>query len=100
MSILRIAIGVLIGACLLWCALALAVRFPRAAAACILWLFGAGLSCLVFQGVRRGVIHARRSRYERFSNPFAFWFYIVFYSLLGVLAFGCGVYCVMNPQLR
>src|SRR5580765_6330931 len=98
MSLLRIAVGVLIGIGLLVGALGLAMRFPRAVAVVFLWLFGTGMLYVVIVGVQRGTISARRSRYERRTSPFSFWFYIAFYLLLGGLAFGCGVYCMTNPQ--
>jgi hypothetical protein len=62
-------------------------------------LFGAGLLYLVTDGLRRRVICARRSRYERDASPFSYWFYILFYSLLGVLALGLGAYCLVIRQL-
>jgi hypothetical protein len=99
MSILRITFGVLIGGGLLAGALWLAVQFPRAAAAVFLWLFGAGLVYLVTEGLHRGAICARRSRYERSSSPFSYWFYVLFYSLLGILALGTGAYCLMAHRL-
>jgi hypothetical protein len=99
LSILRITVGALIGVCLLAGALWLAVQFPRAAAAVVLWLFGAGLLYLVTEGLRRGAICARRSRYERSGSPFSYWFYILFYSLLGILALGFGAYCLMAHRL-
>jgi hypothetical protein len=98
MSLLRVAVGVLIGGGLLVGLLALAMRFPLAAAVVVLWFFGTGLLYLVIVGLQRGAISARRSHYERRTSPFSFWFYIVFYLLLGALAFGFGVYCMTNPQ--
>jgi hypothetical protein len=99
MSIVRLSVGVLIGACLLGGALWLAAQFPRVTAAVLLWFFGAGLLYLVKEGLRSRVIGARSSRYERDSSPFSYWFYISFYSLLGVLALGLGVYCLIIPRL-
>ena len=99
MSILRITLGVLIGVCLLAGAMWLAVQFPRVTAAGLVWLFGGGLLYLVKEGLHSRVISARRSRYERDISPFSYWFYISFYSLLGVLALGLGAYCLIIPRL-
>ena len=99
MSIIRIIVGTLIGVCLLAGALWLAMQFPRAAAVVVLLLFGTGLLYLVMQGLRRGSISARRSRYERGVSPFSYWFYILLFSLLGMLALGCGVYCLVSPRM-
>ena len=98
MSIIRIVIGTLIGVGLLTGLLWLASQFPRVAASVALWLFGAGLLYLVTDGLRSGTIFARRSRYERSGSPFSYWFYILFYSLLALLALGCGVYCLLMPR--
>ena len=98
MSLLRILVGVVIGAALLAGALALALQFPRAAAVVVLWLFGVGTLYWVILGLRRGAMSVRRSRYERRANPVSFWFYIIFYSVLAGLAMAYGVYCMMNPQ--
>jgi hypothetical protein len=98
MSILRVVIGTLIGAGLLAGLLWLASQFPRVAAFVALWSFGAGLLYLVTDGLRKRTIFARRSRYERDGSPFSYWFYILFYSLLAMLALGCGVYCLLMPR--
>jgi hypothetical protein len=97
MSIARILVGTLAGAGLLAGLLVAAVRFPSIA---LLAMFGAAGSFLCFvayHGLRTGTIGAgKRSRYERGAQPWGFWFYVLFYALLGAAVFGYGVYGVLH----
>jgi hypothetical protein len=99
MSIVRIFLGVIIGGGAVAGLLAAAVRFPMVALFLMFGGAGVGLFLLAWHGMKTGVIHARRSRYERRANPFAFWFYISFYTLIGAVVFGYGVYCVIHPLM-
>ena len=99
MSIIRIILGVIVGCGLVAGLLAAAVRFPRAA---MFVMFGAGggaILAVAFQGLRTGVIGAKRSKYERSANPLGYWFYISFYALLGIVVFGFAVCRLLYPEI-
>jgi hypothetical protein len=59
---------------------------------------------MIFGGLRRGVISinakASISVYDRRQNPFAFWFYIFLFFIVGLLAYGAGIYILFHPSLR
>ena len=104
MSLLRIICGVLIGIGCIVGLVFLAGQFPAAASR--IWFmilsFGSGGLFLWFvvRGLRLGVIPASRfTRYERSVSPFHFWFYILFYSLVGTLLLAVGVCSILAPNL-
>ena len=97
MSIVRIIFGVIVGGCTLAGLLVAAARFPRVAMFVMFGAAGGFILLVAYDGLRTGVIGAKRSRYERSANPLGFWFYISFYALIGALVFGYGVYCVLHP---
>src|SRR5262245_6211442 len=99
MSILRIALGVIVGCCILAGLLAGAVKFPAVAGFLMFGAAGGGIFFMACHGLGTGVISARRSRYERSSSPVGFWFYVLFYALIGVIIFGFGVYLALQPLL-
>jgi hypothetical protein len=98
-SIVRILIGVIVGGGILAALLVAAVRFPAVAGFLMFGTAGCGLLYVAYHGLRTGIISARRSRYERTSSPLGFWFYILFYALIGTFVFGYGVYSVLHPVL-
>jgi hypothetical protein len=57
---------------------------------------------MIIGGLRRGVISinakASISVYDRRQNPFAFWFYILLFSIVGLLAYGVGIYILFHPS--
>ena len=97
MSIIRILLGVIVGGCIVAGLLAAAVRFPAPAGFLFFGSAGAFILWVAYDGLRTGVIGAKRSRYERSANPFGYWFYIAFYALIGTVVFGYGVYCLLHP---
>src|SRR6266542_4244891 len=97
MSIIRIMFGVIIGGCIVAGLLIGAVRFPRVG---MVGMCGAGAGLVLwvaYDGLRTGVIGAKRSRYERDSSPWGFWFYISFYTLIGAVVIAYGVYYLLHP---
>jgi len=98
-SISRILLGVIVGACILAALLAAAVRFPAVVGFLMFGAAGCGILFVAYRGLRTGIISARRSRYERNASPLGFWFYILFYALIGTFVFGYGVYSVLHPVL-
>jgi len=99
MSIIRILLGVIVGGCIVAGLLAAAVRFPALAGFVFFGSAGAFILWVAYDGLRTGVIGAKRSRYERSSCAWGFWFYISFYTLLGTVVLGYGVYCVLHPMI-
>lgn len=99
MSILRIVIGVVIGGSILAGLLAAAMRFPSVAMFVMFGTGGGVVLVVAYHGLRTGIIRAKRSRYERSASPFGFWFYILFYSLVGGVVLGYGIYCLFHPEL-
>ena len=99
MSIVRILLGVIVGGCILAALLVAAVRFPTVAGFLMFGAAGCGLLYVAYRGLRTGLVSARRSRYTRTESPFGFWFYIVFYALIGALVFGYGLYAMLLPVL-
>ncbi len=98
MSLLRIIIGVLIGACFLAGALAAAVRFPATAIFLMFGSIGIFILYMAFRGLRSGVIWSRRSRYERSTSPFGFWFYVLFFTFFGAFICAAGIYYLITPH--
>ena len=98
-SIIRIVSGVIVGGCLLAGLLAAAMRFPTVAAFVMFGGIAAFILYMAYDGFRTGVIHAKRSRYERGSTPFGYWFYVSFYALIGAVVFGYALYSVLGPLL-
>ena len=99
MAIVRIISGVIVGGCLLAGLLAAAMRFPIVAAFVLFGGIAVFILFMAYDGLRTGVIQAKRSRYERCSNPFGFWFYVSFYTLIGALVFGYALYSVLGPLM-
>jgi hypothetical protein len=99
MSIVRILLGVILGGCIVVGLLAAAVRFPAVAGFLFFGAAGCGILYVPYRGLRTGIVSARRSRYERSASPLGFWFYILFYALIGTFVFGYGVYSVLHPML-
>ena len=97
MSLLRILLGVLVGAAVVAGLIWGAMQFPSVAMFAMFGGGGAAFVYLAYRGVRRGTISARRSRYERHANTAAFWFYVSFYAFVGTLVFAYGVYCLVDP---
>jgi hypothetical protein len=104
MSLLRIICGVLIGIGFIIGLVFLAGEFPTAAGR--IWFmiltFGSGGLFLWFvvRGLRLGVTTVGRSaRYERSVSPFHFWFYILFYLVVGALLLVVGAYSILAPDL-
>ena len=98
MSIIRIIIGVIVGGCIVAGLIAAATRFPAVAGFIMFSAAGTGLLAVSYQGLRTGVVGARRSKYERGVNPFGYWFYISFYASIGFLIFGFAVCALFFPQ--
>jgi len=104
MSLLRIICGVLIGIGFIIGFVFLAGQFPAAAGR--IWLmiliFGSGGLFLWFvvRGLRLGVTSVGWStRYERGGSPLHFWFYILFYLLVGTLLLAFGACSILVPDL-
>jgi len=97
MSIIRIIFGLIVGGCILAGLLVAAVRFPSVAMFVMFAAAGSFILWVAYHGLRTGIIGAKRSRYERSANPLGFWFHILFYTLVGALVFGYGVYNVFHP---
>jgi hypothetical protein len=97
-SVIRILLGVVIGIGIAAALLGAAMQHP--AVAMLVMTGGAGglLLWVAGRGLRRGHIAARRSRYLRKEQPAGFWFYVVFYALLGALLVGYGVWCCIDPR--
>jgi hypothetical protein len=57
-----------------------------------------------FDALRQGVISinakASISVYDRRRNPFGFWFYILLFMLIGLMAFGMAFYFLLHPHLH
>jgi hypothetical protein len=96
MTVVRIILGVAVGSCIIAGLLAAAVHFPSAAMFLMFGAFGGFILWVAYDGLRTGITGARRSRYERRANPFGFWFYILFYGLVGALVLGYGLYCLLH----
>ena len=103
MSLLRIALGVLVGIGILVGAAFLAKQFPVAAGRVWFMTLGLGVGTLLLSVVRSslrsGVCGGRRTSYHRSASPIHFWFYIVFYSFLGAIFVAFGVSSVVAPHL-
>ena len=103
MSLLRIIFGVLVGIGFFVGLAFLGKQFPTAASR--IWVmflgFGSGglFVWLVFRGLRLGVTGGRFTRYERSVSPFHFWFYILFYSLMGMFLLAVGACSILAPHL-
>lgn len=102
-SLLRIVFGVLVGIGFLAGLAFLGRRFPTAAARVWLMFLGLGsgglLIWLAARDLRLGVTGRRFTRYERGVSPFHFWFYILFYSLLGIFLLAVGACSILAPHL-
>ncbi len=98
MSIARILIGVIVGSCILAGLLVAAMRYPALAMFVMFGTAGSAILLMAHHGLRTGSIRARRSRYERGANPVGYWFYISFYTLIGIVVFGYAVYCLVHPE--
>src|SRR4029077_2807188 len=102
-SLLRIVFGVLVGIGFLVGLAFLGRQFPTAAGR--IWFmclgFGSGglLVWLAVRDVRLGVTGRRFTRYERSVSPFHFWFYILFYSLMGMFLLAVGACSILAPHL-
>ena len=103
MSLLRIVLGVLVGVGFLVGLAFLGRQFPAAAGRIWLTFLGLGsgglLVWLAARGLRLGVTGGRFTRYERSVSPFHFWFYILFYSLLGIFLLAVGACSILAPHL-
>ena len=103
MSLLRIVFGVLIGVGVLVGLALLGRQFPTATSR--IWFvflgFGTGglLIWLAFRDLRLGVTGGRFTRYERSVRPFHFWFFILFYALLGMFFLVVGASSILAPNL-
>jgi hypothetical protein len=102
-SLLRIIFGVLIGIGFL-AGLAFLVRqFPTAAGRIWFMFLGLGsgglLVWLAARDLRLGVTGRRFTKYERSVSPVHFWFYILFYSLLGIFLLAVGTCSILAPNL-
>jgi hypothetical protein len=95
MSIIRIVLGVIVGGCIVAGLLAAAIRFRTTAMFVMFGSAGGAILAVAYHGLRTGVVGAKRSRYERSANPFAYWFYISFYALIGMVIFGYAVCCLL-----
>jgi hypothetical protein len=103
MSLLRIICGVLIGIGFLVGLALLARQFPTAAGRIWVMFLGFGGGGLfvwfVVRGLRLGVTGGKHTRYERSVSPFHFWFYILFYSLVGMFLLAVGAGSIFAPHL-
>ena len=102
-SFLRIVFGVVVGiGCLVGLAF-LGRRFPTIAARIWVMFLGLGSGSLfvwfVVRGLRLGVTGGRFTRYERSTKPLHFWFYILFYSLMGMFLLAVGACSIVAPHL-
>jgi hypothetical protein len=91
MSLIRILLGVIIGGCIVAGLLAAAVRFPTVAMFVMFGAAGDAFFAVAYRGLRTGVIGARRSRYERNTSPFGYWFFVFFYAFIGIVILGYAV---------
>jgi hypothetical protein len=98
MSVIRIVLGVIVGGCIVAGLLALAVCFRTVAMFVMFGAAGGAILALAYHGLRTGVVGARRSRYERRANPFVYWFYISFYTLIGIAIFSFAACCLLYPE--
>jgi hypothetical protein len=96
MSLLRIIYGVLIGICLLAGFLDFAWYFPTVALSLVFCSMGVFALYLVSHGLQNGVIRAKGARYGRSSNPFGFWFCILFYTAFGLFFCALAYNCLFN----
>ena len=93
-SLIRIIAGVLLGVGFFVGVAVLGKQFPVAAPRVFSMIMGLAVGSLmvwvVSRCLRLGVAGGKFTRYERSVSPFHFWFYILFYSILGIffLAFG------------
>ena len=46
-------------------------------------LFGVAIVGYAFEGLRTGTVEIQFGRYSRLRNPMGFWFYVLFYLVLG-----------------
>lgn len=91
-------LGVAIGGCMLAGLLAAAARFPSVA---MLLVSGAAEGFVLwpaYVGLQTGITVAKRSGYARRSNPWGFWFYIVFYIFIGTVVLGYPTYAFIHRR--
>ncbi len=102
-SLLRIVFGVLVGIGFLVGLAFLGRQFPTAAGQIWFMLLGLGsgglMVWLAARDLRLGVTGRRFTRYERSVSPFHFWFYILFYSLLGIFLLAVGAGSILAPRV-
>jgi len=94
-SLVRILVGVLIGVGIFVSLGFIGQKFPalgrvifygfiiQGAAGFVLWT--------VIRSLKRGVIIAKFSTYERDTSPFSFWFYVCFYIFLSLAFLSLGI---------
>jgi hypothetical protein len=99
MSTIRIALGVIAGGGVLAGVLAAMVRFPRAAMFLMFGAAGVAILAVAYYAVRTGIVGAKRSKYERTAHPVAFWFFVTFYTFIGLVVLGYAVCCLLYPEV-
>ena len=98
MSLLRIVFGVLVGIGIFVGIGFLGRQFPGITAFVFLWLFGALMTWKIVRSLKTGkmAINARTKFVVYGRDSFEFWFYILFFGFIGILAFCGGVYCLFH----
>ena len=102
-SLLRIIAGVLVGVGFFVGVAVLGRQFPVAAPRVLGMIMGLGVGSLTVWVVSRclwlGVAGGKFTRYERSVSPFHFWFYILFYSILGIFSLAFGACCILALKI-
>jgi hypothetical protein len=103
MSLLRITFGVLVGVGFFVGLGYLGQKFPTATPRVWCMIMGLGFGGLLAWFVRRcirlGVTGGKFTRYVRAVSPFHFWFYIFFYSILGIFFLAVGACSILAPKI-